>query len=59
MTVVLSFSAKKAIDQWLKKYPADQKQSAVLFALQTVQTENGGWLTENLMNAVARIKAAV
>lgn len=53
MTVVLSYTAKKAIDEWLEKFPADQRQSAVLFALKTVQQENQGWLTEDLMNAVA------
>lgn len=53
MTVVLSYTAKKAIDAWLKKFPADQRQSAVLFALKTVQQENQGWLSEDLMNAVA------
>jgi len=53
MTVVLSLKSKKAIDQWLKKFPTDQKQSGVLFALRTVQAENGGWLSEVLMDAVA------
>ncbi|HHO68362.1 MAG TPA: NADH-quinone oxidoreductase subunit E [Gammaproteobacteria bacterium] len=41
------------IDEWLKKYPADQKQSAVLAALQAAQESNGGWLTRELMDAVA------
>jgi len=53
MTVVLSYSAKQEIDAWVTKYPPEQKQSAVLYALQIVQKENGGWLTEPLMNAVA------
>ncbi len=44
---------KQVIDQWLKKYPEDQKQSAVLAALREVQHENKGYLTEDLMDAVA------
>ena len=53
MIVILPYSIKQAIDAWLKKFPADQRQSAVLYALKIVQEENGGWLTEGLMNAVA------
>lgn len=51
--VVLSENARRAIDQWLIKYPPDQKQSALLPALHIVQDENGGWLSESLMDAVA------
>lgn len=51
--VELSIKSRQAIDEWLKRYPADQKRSAVLQALMIVQTENGGWLTESLMDAVA------
>lgn len=41
------------IDRWLKKYPDDQKQSALLQALMFVQRDNGGWLSEEHLNAVA------
>jgi NADH-quinone oxidoreductase subunit E len=41
------------IDQWLKKYPEDQKQSAVITALHTAQEHADGWLTPELMDAVA------
>jgi NADH-quinone oxidoreductase subunit E len=50
---LLSYKTKKDIDQWLTKYPPNQRQSAVLYALKTVQEENKGWLTESLMDAVA------
>ncbi len=50
---LLSAATRDQIDQWLKKYPANQKRSAVLYALRIVQAENGGWLTEELMEAVA------
>ena len=50
---VLSEHARHEIDRWLKKFPPNQKRSAVLAALSEVQHENGGWLTVELMDAVA------
>jgi len=50
---ILSATARAEIDRWLTRYPADQKRSGVLQALMIVQTENGGWLTEEWVNAVA------
>lgn len=41
------------IDQWIAKYPADQRQSAVMAALRIAQDQNGGWLTNDLIDAVA------
>jgi len=41
------------IDAWCDKYPPDQKQSAVMYALKVAQDQNGGWLTRELMDAVA------
>lgn len=52
-TVELSRHARDEIDRWLKKYPADRKQSAVLAALRELQHENNGFLTTGLMDAVA------
>jgi NADH-quinone oxidoreductase subunit E len=49
----LSAHAREEIDHWVNKYPADQKQSAVLGALREVQHENKGYLTTELMDAVA------
>ena len=45
---LLSAHARAEIDHWLTRYPADQKQSAVLAALREVQHENGGYLTTQL-----------
>jgi len=42
------------IDQWLERYPADQKQSAVLAALRAAQHQNKGFLTVDIMDAVAQ-----
>lgn len=50
---VLSAHTLAEIDLWLKKYPADRKQSAVLAALREAQHQNQGYLTSELMDAVA------
>lgn len=49
----LSPQVRAAIDRWVAKYPPEQKSSAVMAALSIVQRENGGWLTSELMDAVA------
>lgn len=53
----LSANARTKIDRWLQKYPEDQKQSALLAALRIVQDENGGSLSESLLDAVAEYLA--
>ncbi len=52
-SAILSEESRAAIDRWLTKYPTDQKQSAVMGALMVVQEDNGGWLSTELMDAVA------
>lgn len=49
----LSDHACAVIDAALKKYPREQKRSAVLAALHEAQHENQGYLTQELMDAVA------
>lgn len=49
----LSEHARHEIDEWLAKFPPDRRRSAVLAALRTVQHDNGGFLTQPLMDAVA------
>ena len=49
---LLSAEVRAGIDQWVAKYPPEQKQSAVMAALKLVQEENG-WLSTELMDAVA------
>jgi len=51
--VTLSDAAKRKIDRELTKYPADQKQSAVMSALAIAQDEHG-WLPNELMEDIAR-----
>ena len=50
---LLSKHAKEVIEQWKSKFPEGKERSAVISALHTVQHENGGYLTAELMNAVA------
>ncbi len=50
---VLTQHTIEEIDKWLKKYPEDRKQSAVLAALREAQHQNHGYLTTELMDAVA------
>ena len=50
---LLSAESRATIDAWLMKFPAEQKQSAVIAALEAAQHQNGGWVTRELMDAVA------
>ncbi len=50
---ILNAHTLHEIDDWIKRYPADQKQSAVLAALRAAQHQNKGFLTTALMDAVA------
>jgi NADH-quinone oxidoreductase subunit E len=49
---MLSDQAIKKIDYELTKYPADQRQAAVMAALRIVQTERG-WLSNESISEVA------
>lgn len=50
---LLSNTARQEIDKWLLKFPDNKKQSAVIAALTIVQKENHGFLTTDLLKAVA------
>jgi NADH-quinone oxidoreductase subunit E len=50
---LLTAETRAHIDAWLEKFPAEQQQSAVLAALQAAQEQNGGWVSRELMDAVA------
>lgn len=49
----LSAGARAEIDRWTAKFPPDRSRAALLAALTIVQRENGGWLTPDLLEAVA------
>lgn len=53
MTQVLSEKVTNRIDELLKKYPEDRRQSALLGALHAVQDYGKGYLTVEEMDAVA------
>jgi NADH-quinone oxidoreductase subunit E len=50
---LLSPESRAQMDGWVAKYPPDRKSSAVMAALTIAQDQNGGWLTNELMDAVA------
>jgi len=52
-STIFSPDVLAVIDNWVNKYPEDQKQSAVMGALHVVQDANGGYLTNELMDAIA------
>jgi NADH-quinone oxidoreductase subunit E len=53
MSVKLSDHVRGEIDHWVAKFPPDRKRSAVISALHAVQHENQGYLSAELMDAVA------
>ena len=53
MSTQLSAHVREEIDRWVAKFPPDRKRSAVISALHAVQHENNGYLTADLMDAVA------
>ena len=52
--VALSDKTRAHIDHWLEKFPPDRKRSAVLQGLHAAQEQNEGWLTDELIAAVAK-----
>ena len=53
MSHLITDESRADIDRWIAKYPTDRKESACMPALRIVQEQNGGWLTDELMDAVA------
>jgi len=53
----LSAHAREEIDLWVAKFPEGRQRSAVISALHAVQHDNDGYLTIELMNAVAEYLA--
>lgn len=51
--MLLSEQAYKLIDQEFAKYPADQRQSAVMSALRIAQTEKG-WISPEVIEDLAK-----
>jgi NADH-quinone oxidoreductase subunit E len=52
-TSILSEHVREEIEEWKSRFPAERQRSAVIGALHAVQHENDGYLTTELMDAVA------
>ncbi len=52
--VVLSDKTRAHINHWLTKFPPERKRSAVLQGLHAAQEQNQGWLSDELIAAVAK-----
>jgi NADH-quinone oxidoreductase subunit E len=50
---LLNAETVQVIDHWVAKFPADQKRSALIQSLMAAQHQNGGWLSRELIEAVA------
>jgi NADH-quinone oxidoreductase subunit E len=52
--VVLTEHTRHHIDHWLGKFPPDRKRSALIQSLFAAQEQNNGYLTDELITAVAK-----
>ena len=55
--MLLSEHVREEIEHWKARFPEDRQRSAVIGALHAVQHENDGYLTPELMDAVAEYLA--
>jgi NADH-quinone oxidoreductase subunit E len=51
---MLTAKTLEIIDHWVAKFPADKKRSALIQALMAAQEQNGGWISRELTESVAR-----
>jgi len=52
-TAALSEATRAEIDHWIAKFPPGRQRSATIAALRAAQEQNHGYLSAELMNAVA------
>ena len=50
---LLSEETRREIDHWVAKFPAGRQRSACIAALRAAQEQNNGFLTPELMDAIA------
>jgi len=50
---VLNEHTRHEIDAWVARFPPERKRSAVIAALRAAQHQNNGYLTTELMDAIA------
>lgn len=52
--LLLDEATRRHIDHWVAKFPSDRKRSALIQSLFATQEQNGGYLTDELIAAVAK-----
>ena len=52
--LVLNEHTREHIDHWVAKFPPERKRSALIQGLTAAQEQNGGWLSDELIAAVAK-----
>ena len=52
-TAMLTEDTRKTIDHWVAKFPEDKNRSALIQSLIAAQEQNGGWISSELIEAVA------
>ena len=50
---LLNGETRLTIDHWVAKFPPEKKRSALIQALIAAQEQNGGWVSNDLVEAVA------
>ena len=50
---VLDDGTRATIDHWVSKFPPEHKRSALIQALLAAQNQNGGWVSKDMIEAVA------
>ncbi len=51
--VLLNEGTRASIDHWVAKFPPEHKRSALIQALIAAQKQNGGWVSKDMIEAVA------
>ena len=50
---LLNEATRATIDHWIGKFPPEHKRSALIQALLAAQHQNGGWVSKDIIEAVA------
>ncbi len=50
---LLNEDTRSTIDHWVAKFPPEQKRSALIQGLLAAQHQNGGWVSKDMIEAVA------
>ncbi len=50
---LLNEGTRASIDHWVAKFPPEHKRSALIQSLIAAQHQNGGWVSKDMIEAVA------